>query len=167
MSEDKMVIFWDWLGTLVTSDLFLGYHSKVRSGNLALLEQAHRYARIENSVSYIPFAWTLVEQFNKRGMKQVIVSNGSLSEIKAQLACAPFQKFDLVLTASEFNPKPDTHMFEYAFDKFKCKNTNAIFVADSPVDEVAARAAGVDFYKVDTHLTSYLAVAQKFGFVEV
>ena len=45
--------------------------------------------------------------------------------------------------------------------------TNAIFVADSPVDEVAARAAGVDFYKVDTHLTSYLAVAQKFGFVEV
>ena len=166
MCEGKKVVFWDWVGTLVSSDFFFGYHAKAPCGNLMLLEQANKYARVENSVSYIPFAWTLVEDFHKMGMKQVIVSNGSLAEVSAQLECAPFKQFDFVLTACAYTPKPNTHMFDHALAQLKVEKSEAIFIADSPVDEVAAHAADIDFYKVDAHITSYYKIAQVFGFVK-
>lgn len=165
MGASKKLVFWDWVGTLVSADFFFSAQ-KVANANAALLEQAHRYAKVENSVSYIPYAWTLVDKFHQAGYKQVIVSNGSLQEIGAQMIHAPFKHFDLVLTVSEFNPKPDRQMFDYALKHLDVARDNSLFIADSPVDEVAAKTVGLDFYKVDTCLNSYLQIAKKFGFIE-
>jgi len=160
------LIFWDWLGTLVSSDYLLNYYLKEAQDPISEKEfYEYKKEMLENNwVGYLPYAWQLVEKFNEAGVKQVVATNSSKSQLEDELKGAPFTKFDELLTVSEFNPKPDTQMFEYALAKYGCKSEDAIFIGDSNSDAIAANKSSIEFCSVDSGLLGYFKIARKFNF---
>ena len=167
MNNTLKLVFWDWLGTLITSDYMLDYYLKQTPGSVKAQDfYSYKKKMLANHwVGYIPYAWCLVEKFQEQKIKQVIVTNGSIQELKEQLEDAPFKDFDDLLTASNFNPKPDIQMFEYAMHKFNAKPEEVLFIGDSKTDALAAQAMDLKFCHVDNSMLSYFKVAQEYGFV--
>ena len=165
-SSIKLVL-WDWLGTLISADYLLDYYLKQEPEALGTHDfNSYKTKMLKNNwVGYIPYAWQLVEKFHDAGLKQVIVTNASRKELELQLEGAPFKDFDQLLTVSEFNPKPDTQMFEYALASLGYKPEEALFIGDSETDQVAANALDMPFEHVDASMMSYFRVAQQFNFV--
>lgn len=161
------LVFWDWLGTLITADYLLDYYLKQQPEALGQKDFNTYKANMlaNNWVGYIPYAWQLVSKFHEAGMKQAIVTNATKEELELQLKGAPFKEFDSMLTISEFNPKPDTQMFEYALAVHKFKPEEAVFIGDSETDKLVANAMNIEFYGVDASMLSYFNIAQKFNLI--
>lgn len=161
------MVFWDWLGTLTASDFLYEYYLKQKTLNLQdNMQELKEYKKemLDNHwVGYIPYAWSLIKNFHQMGIKQAIATNCSKDQLLAQLENAPFKDFDEILTISEFNPKPDTQMFEYALKKHNIKAQDAIFIGDSANDELVAKALNMQFYAVNSSMMSYFEIANKFN----
>lgn len=151
--EKIKLVFWDLVGTLITSNFSSDFYDKT------LQKEKH-------STSYIfnPYAWFLVDAFKNINMKQAIASNSKLADLENNLKNAPFKNFDMLLTVNNFKPKPSVQMFEYALKQHNLNHDQAIFIADSESDEIAARNMHLKFFHVDGSYESYQKIAKHFNF---
>jgi HAD superfamily hydrolase (TIGR01549 family) len=158
------LIIWDWLGTLV--ELSKGaplsfFQHQFFSENKLMNEKV---SKIKEDISkmqvwFKPYAWNLVNNFHKSGLKQAIASNSYTNDILLDLAYAPFKEFDLIIgVSSKLAPKPSPDMINFACSKLGFEKNEVVFIGDSETDFQAAKNAGVDFLKVDSSIESYFKV---------
>lgn len=180
MKNSVKIVFWDWLGTLVSSHFNLKFYlQEIRSQNSngissLQLDDSNKLtqeeiAQLRNMIAkkgevWIPYAWSLVNSFASKKVRQVIVSNGNYDSIAKNVSHSPFDRFDMILTSSKFPPKPSAEMIEYALEKFNLKPEQAILIGDAPVDMQTAKNTQVQYYQVDGSLESYLKIANQFKF---
>ena len=144
----KKIIFWDWLGTLAINSLEKNLYKK-------------------NIYDYISYAWFLVEQFHAANVKQVIITNGSDQEILPNVSYMPFKKFEMIMTATHFKPKPHPQMIDFALMNLNLATEEAVLIGDTQTDAQAAQSADIEFLKVDGTLRSYFNIANNFNFIKL
>jgi|GEM_PF-2623622 len=180
MKSGVKIVFWDWLGTLVSSHFCVKFYLQqirteagIASADLDDMKNLspEEIIKLKNILAkkgelWIPYAWSLVNSFSQKRVRQVIVSNGSYDSIAQKISNSPFRDFDMILTSSKFDPKPSPQMVQYALGKFGIKPEQAVFIGDAPVDMETARVSGIGFYQVDGSLKSYQKIAEIFKFCQ-
>jgi len=174
----KKLVFWDWEETLVSKNLYSNFFlkqvaAKYGKGDIDISSCVNKLSAAEiaqvksnmlKDIWFIPYAWRLVGKFNEIGIKQAIVSNASSKMLEQNLKKAPFKEFDAVCGADRFKAKPSLEMFDYVIKQTNLSYEDAIFIADSESDYVAAKKANMQFFKVDGSLVSYYKVFEFFNF---
>lgn len=173
MLELKLV-FWDWLDTLFTKDLYtlLYLHDALNQNDLSEkvelddlnTEQIEEFKLLfmKYKGKKVFYNWVLVEKFLSLNIHQVIVSNGTMRSIKNELN--DIDPFDLILTSEDFISKPDTAMFEFAANKLNILDKNSmIMIGDSVDDQSAAEKFGIKFYKIEDYFLSALKITKDFN----
>jgi len=160
------LIIWDWLGTLV--ELSKGaplsfFQNQFFSKNKLMSEKVSQIKQdiAKMQVWFKPYAWNLVNNFNKSGLKQAVASNSYPNDILSDLEYAPFKNFDLILgVSSKLAPKPSPDMINFACENLQVQKKDVIFIGDSETDFQAANNAHVDFFKVDDSIESYFKLSK-------
>lgn len=170
------LIFWDWMGTLFCNNLLS--HSRLSnliekkilrpdidfdklsfSDSLILKSHLKKYPSLKN-----PFAFWLVNQFTSLDVFQVIVSNGSSSDIFKKLG--DYNPFDLILTSESFSPKPDPSMLLYAMDVLSINSVNdIIFIGDSLTDKNTASKLNIKFFQITDSFSSCYFIAKDLSLI--
>jgi phosphoglycolate phosphatase-like HAD superfamily hydrolase len=89
----------------------------------------------------------------RRRIRVGVLTNGPEAKTRAKLAAVglTFEGLDGVWHAGNVeHPKPDPRAFEPALRRWRLRPHDVLYVADSPRDLAAARAAGVRFAAVTT-----------------
>ena len=125
-------------------------------GNTLIAEDYSGLPIEEQKVKVLPGAAELISKLHGK-VKLGIVSNTTsitAKQIQEKLAEVELaDKFEVVIATAELGVhKPDPAPIKMALDKLSVKPEKSLYVGDRPSDQMAARAAGVDFIFTGTNL---------------
>ena len=142
----------------LTPDQFAYCHSHTADQSISYLfnddkrfKEAQQYRK---SMSYIPFLkYMVVEPYLKLLLEELrpryktaIATNRSNTMDRVLSEHGLEGYFDLVVSSSDVNrPKPYPDPLIKILEYFEIEASNALYVGDSELDEIAAKAAGVPF----------------------
>ena len=142
----------------LTPDQFAYCHSHTADQSISYLfnddnrfKEAQQYRK---SMSYIPFLKYMVVEPNLKPLleelrpryKTAIATNRSNTMDRVLSEHGLEGYFDLVVSSSDVNrPKPYPDPLIKILEYFEIEASNALYVGDSELDEIAAKAAGVPF----------------------
>lgn len=147
------LVYWDWSGTLFSRDID-------SYPNYDLIKNNCVRCDLKKKTGLSTVAWFLVDCFLKKGIKQVIVSNGLKKNI---LKCLRNNPFDLILTAEEYEGKPSVEMLQCASEKLNIfDKIKMIVIGDERVDEMVAKKYGVKFFDINNSFECGLNILTQF-----